>query len=361
MLEFLPDGIEAAQRIENQTKEIHDYQQASELALNYGHLRLYTQKATDPHDMQHTEETLQLALRMADKADDQLNQERAYFLLGHLALIRLDPTAAEESFQKCLNLRLQVLDQEEWTIDHNTFCQIVRSADCCKVAQCYYEKALAIDLDKKNLRGEGVNQFSLGQLSLFEGKTDESIIHLQRTLEIAQQFPYNPALGPIHSCLGLAFLESNHLDIAKVNLIENLKISKKLGSQRAISWALCQLGNVEQAQDKVEVAKSFYRQALRLAKAVGDQICESIVLYHLAEIADAEGLREDEEKYLRHSLALSKEAQNGHGMAKASFSLGRLLLQKSSTYEEGCCLLKEAQNMCIQMGFDTEAQTITLF
>jgi predicted ATPase/DNA-binding SARP family transcriptional activator len=130
-----------------------------------------------------------------------------------------------------------------------------------------------------------------------------SVDHLEKSLEIARQLDYYPALETalLNLSLGAA---SRGLDReAERYAQELLALSKRFSARRAAAFAFAALGHVAFAREDHDEARRCYRESLSLFRAVGQTWTVGRLYSHLGDVAMAVG--DYEEAKARHQQALA--------------------------------------------------------
>ncbi len=346
---YLQRGLLAAMRLANTAQDSAALQRLVELARYAGYCSLY---AWDEQWPDNAEQNFTTMLQAAQQAYDQMAESAALFFLGHVALLRQQPEEAEQYFQhsRALREKLQQPDPQEWPLDAITFNQIVRKRQYADIAQRHYQEAVVIAVANNDLLGEGVNQFSLGELAIISQRYEDAVKHYQKPLDIVQRVGFRTAEGIIRCLLGEIAIEQGRLEQAEADLKIGLGMLRESRNWREEGWVHCYLGELAQKRGHWTHAGRQYEEGQLLAEQVQDDLCLGTILFRRAEIAEVCGDSKQAENLYRQALALHTKIQSGFEIARVRLGLGRVLLEKNGNRADGEALVRQAIQEYTEMG-----------
>ena len=141
----------------------------------------------------------------------------------------------------------------------------------------------------------------LGQFQLRLGRHAESLRHLNESLEIARELRDDERVAITLQPLGLAYLNSGELELARRCFEEALPLAEASGNRREVMTALSTLAQLERALGNPVAAEAHAERCLAVAREISDPEGLAVSLINLAMI---QSMRDE----LARTLVLLAEA-----------------------------------------------------
>jgi predicted ATPase/DNA-binding CsgD family transcriptional regulator len=152
----------------------------------------------------------------------------------------------------------------------------------------------------------GFNQSMLAMVVEKEGEEAEAVAQWERSLQFAQEMDENVAIGTrARRHLAALSLARGEYGRATALLEENLALSREVGNQTALCWALAGLAELAGLQGDHVQAQALCDEGLALSREIGDRYATSRLLCIRGKIAQAQGEHEQAALSYRESLGLS--------------------------------------------------------
>jgi DNA-binding SARP family transcriptional activator/Tfp pilus assembly protein PilF len=161
----------------------------------------------------------------------------------------------------------------------------------------YFEQALAIRREIKDLPGEAQTASNIADTYLRLHRFDEALDLLKRALEIHRQVSHAYGEGVALNNLGEAYLALGRIDEAVGYLEQAHQMFGDIDEVRGEGYALNNLGQAYLALGRVDDAIRSLERALELRRALGDRLDEAQTLRDLGT-AHVAGRRPDEARRL---------------------------------------------------------------
>lgn len=206
------------------------------------------------------------------------------------------PATAESRLREALAITNALVEQHPENLDLmrtrgnllSDLGKALAAQDQYPQAHGTYEKALEVDTQLGDLRGQTVDLGQLGMLALLQGDLDEAKEHYSRTLDIFQALD-EPAME---------------------------------------ATALYQLGVVAQAQHNQVEAQQYYRKSLEIAEWVGDVATAAMVCNGLAKEANREGRISEAEGWYKRAIDFGEqEGSNGPSLAQYLNNIAQFVVE----------------------------------
>lgn len=134
-----------------------------------------------------------------------------------------------------------------------------------KQALVYYDRALAIETEYKNLTGMAVVENKIGNTREAMGETEEALKHFHKGLEYAREADFALLQTDMLSNLGRVYIALKDFTKAERYLKESEGICRELGSPNSLQLALSTLGDFYRTQRRYLVAEKYYTEAREIA------------------------------------------------------------------------------------------------
>ncbi len=152
----------------------------------------------------------------------------------------------------------------------------------------------------------GFNQSMLAMVVEKEGEEAEAVAQWERSLQFAQEMDEYVAIGTrARRHLAALALAQGDYGRATALLEENLALSREVGNQTALCWALAGLAELASLQGDFVRAEALCDEGSALSRDIGDRYGISRLLCIQGKIAQAQGEHERAVLSYRESLRLS--------------------------------------------------------
>ena len=172
-----------------------------------------------------------------------------------------------------------------------------------------------------------------GVIALLIGDFGSAIIHLEESLQWAEQFDDSLSTGKILSNLALVFTEIGDYSKAIEYSLRSLNIMETIGYEPGIIPALSNMGNVYNEQANYVKALEYYLRALALAESSGDSSSLASTYSDIGSVYKNMGNIEASLVNYNKALMLFTKMNNLKGVYNLYNNIGGALTQKSSFKE----------------------------
>lgn len=351
-MEHLYKGFLTATETYKETKDPKSLQSMMEVACNYGSTLLVANRLAE------TKQVFEKILEIArGDTPDRLSEGIALFNLGVVALQQGNQEEARVKLEESRHIRYKEQYPDEWALDIITCNRIAQKWSQLEILKDHFERAIDIDREVNNRRGEGVDLYSLGSIAYIQRNYDAAEENSQKCLAIVDEFQEKIredtvparwretillAKGIVLGNLSEISVLLGNLDIAKDYLQQSMQIIQELQQRREYARNLLYFGYLAFANEQKEEASHYYLKALIAAQEVQDQQCEAEARYHLAILAELDRNWDQAEDFHRKSLKLNKAVESAPHVANSRLRLGHLLLKRGMNREEGCSMISDA-------------------
>ncbi|MCX9076293.1 MAG: tetratricopeptide repeat protein, partial [Candidatus Methanoperedens sp.] len=204
----------------------------------------------------------------------------------------------------------------------------------------YYEKTLPIDKEIGDRRGEGTTLGNLGNAFYSLGQIEKAIQYYEKALDIAQEIEDRKGEGNALGNLGIAYNRFGQVEKAIQYYERALAIAQEIGDRRGEGNALGNLGIAYSALGQIENAIQYYEKALAIVKKIGDRKGEGNTLGNLGNAYSALGQVKKAIQYYEKALAIAQEIGDRRGEGARLNNLG-FVFQNEKKYRDAlaCYLL----------------------
>lgn len=189
-------------------------------------------------------------------------------------------------------------------------------------ALIYFNKALSIETELKNLSGMAICENNIGNLYDDLKKNKEAIIHYEKGLGYAESANYKLLQTDLLTNAGRLYQKEKNYAKAEKYLKKSEVISRELEATQSLKSVCGNLGDLYFFQKKYDLSEKYYQEALALAKEIEDQEYLYIAHENLADLYQAKG---DYKKafYHKKTAEVSKDSINKIDIAKNTEDLLR--------------------------------------
>ncbi|HNT74231.1 MAG TPA: tetratricopeptide repeat protein [Anaerolineae bacterium] len=297
-------------------------------------LALYCRKAYFLGRIAHygdAQETISLALTLADLEKDESGKAAALVTLGTLNLWAGQPNEAIPHFHEAIDLYQREADPAGETAARNALGDALLSVTNFAAAERELQSALSLSRSLEDRPGEAKALMNLGILSMQRGDANTAISCYQLALETSREIGYRyNEICALGNLANLFYYQGNAAQaISAYNTIIPLCETigeRRVGAQARINRASIQLsliGEAAPALADVEASLAYHHEA-------GDPVGEGHCLCVRGQIAIQEGRLQAARADLEQGLALLLDAgerwvavQVYHFLARLSLAEGR--------------------------------------
>ncbi|MDZ7960003.1 MAG: tetratricopeptide repeat protein [Aulosira sp. DedQUE10] len=186
----------------------------------------------------------------------------------------------------------------------------------------YWQQALTIYKDIKELYGQGAALDSLGRAYNELGDYTKAIVYLQQALVIAQEIGAKQGESATLGNIGNAYHALGDYIKAIDYQHQSLAIAQEIKDRKGEGQALGNLGNNYFSLGQYIKARDYYQQSLAIARAVNDHITQGNLLGNLGETYRQLGDFSQAIDYQQQSLANARKINNRSGEAAALGGIG---------------------------------------
>lgn len=189
-------------------------------------------------------------------------------------------------------------------------------------ALIYFNKALSIETELKNLSGMAICENNIGNLYEDLKKNQEAINHFEKGLSYAELENYKLLQTDLLTNAGRLYQKEKNYAKAEKYLKKSEAICRELEATQSLKSVCGNLGNLYFFQKKYDLSEKYYQEALALAKEIEDQEYLYIAHENLADLYEAKG---DYKKafYHKKTAEVSKDSINKIDIAKNTEDLLR--------------------------------------
>lgn len=208
-------------------------------------------------------------------------------VLGNLVMVYGHMTDREKASAYALQL---IRFQEDHalhpfqTAPYTCFGDNLKFSGDFEQALVYYNRALRIETEYKNLTGMAVAENKIGNTWESMGKTEEALKHFHKGLEYAREAEFTLLQTDMLSNLGRVYTNRKDFTKAEVYLKESERICRELGSPNSLQLALSTLGHFYRKQHRYPLAEKYYTEAREIAIQQKDPEEIYITTHALAEL-----------------------------------------------------------------------------
>ncbi|MEO0776003.1 MAG: tetratricopeptide repeat protein [Bacteroidota bacterium] len=270
------------------------------------------------------EASLQKALQLAQKIEDQLLNGRAYNRIGRLSMLRGSYTQAHQYFELAQEIfenidNLLGIAKIYGNLGHLYFRQGAYS-----LANDYYEKSLALSRQHRLPNSPASIVAHQGLAYMNRGAYEAGIQCLLDELVVFESRNDKPGLATLYTNLGIVYFEKGDYADALHYYEKGLTYSEELGNKQLTAIAIGCMGSVYQQQGDYAAALENFLTDLKICEEMGDKQGIAIALSLLGELRVIEGEFDLARDYLERALQLSEELNYQKGVAKVVNNLGDL-------------------------------------
>ncbi len=149
---------------------------------------------------------------------------------------------------------------------------------------------------------KAIYRFWLGRGHLAEGSKWTKKALEKSDEEVAPKLRANAARGVGN----LSFLQGD-FEAANVFYHSSLSLSRKIGDQQMICYALAGLGNMKTFRGELESARTLIEESLAIARQINDKLQITLTLNSLGELAREEEDYQSARKYYEEAHAIAKQ------------------------------------------------------
>jgi tetratricopeptide (TPR) repeat protein len=350
---ILPRGKTAAETIAATTNESEDFLRVASLALTQG--RIQHQEGKIDEAIKIFEESLQLRRTLKDRKGEAV----VLVHLGQIEQQRGRLTEADRYYQESMQIALSLPDQQIEGILLGYQGELAWQRGRAEAAR-YYSDSLerlsqAHTLADKRNRAQAL--LRLGTLMQEYKQPKEAYNYYLKGWELAKEIQDQQSEAWFLGYLGTLALERRKWTEAENHFNQALSIAGEMRNRFAESWLLECLGRLALAHRKLDEADTHFREALTIARETQDRRRECCLLALLGDLAQARKQERQAEQAYRESLGIARDVDHiRYAHTAVAFALF-LAKRRSSSRDEYCKLLTEAEQLFTQAALPDAKQT----
>lgn len=209
------------------------------------------------------------------------------------------------------------------------------------------EKALALDVENEDVRGQASCIHRQGIIARIQGAPDKAIAAFEKSMTLARLAGYSRLEQLLQSSLALAYSDKGDNKTAQQFFQAFYQTSKDAGDITSQSTALINLGLALARQGDYMAARTYYEQALQLASKLQNKRNEGIVLGNLGVIVMRLGDFAEAARLFEDSLAARLAINDKPGEMYSRFYMARLALHVED-YETAVTQCQQVLTMAAQ-------------
>jgi CHAT domain-containing protein len=223
-----------------------------------------------------------------------------------------------------------------------------------------WEKRLKRLRWRKKWGGVALCYTAIGGIHYHQGNFDESLEHLDQSLEISRENGLEKIV--VDSLYWIGFVQKHkglHEEALK-NFNESMELAKGKGMKGMVGRNLRQMGTIFLAKGRHQESMNYLNQSLRIAKETQDDKLTMFCLHNIGQIHRRQGSYEKARDYFTQSLEMSDKLGDRRWMAFNFMGLGEMCsLQK----DYRCAIENYEQSLALSEALDDRinvAKTYTM-
>lgn len=227
-------------------------------------------------------------------------------------------------------------------------------------AQEYYEKALAIKREQKNVSGQVHLLENLARLASVRKQIEQITTFYEEAIKLESELGDVDALISLLNSVGDVLKQNEKFADALGYYERALILVEQQNNLPEIGWQLKIIGDLYCEQKLYDLAESHYKQALQIDIGLGDFSGQSSMLYYLSELKKEQGEFADAKNLLERALQIEEEHDNVSGQIMRLDALA-LLAKEQKQFTEAANIYNKALDLSKKYGdFDRQVQHLTL-
>ncbi|ACS80072.1 tetratricopeptide repeat protein [Maridesulfovibrio salexigens] len=250
------------------------------------------------------------------------NSAEGWNRLGHLQKLFGNMVAAEEAYQKVLQLKGN--DKSIEAVAYGNLGNIRQTQGDLEGAEEFYNKALKIDEKLGRKEGMAAEYGNIGNIRQTQGDLEGAEEFYNKSLKIDEKLGRKEGMAIRYGNLGLIRKTQGDLEGAEEFYNKSLKIDEELGRKEGMAIRYGNLGLIRKTQGDLEGAEEYHLKSLAIEKELGRKEGMAADYGNLGNIRKIQGDLEGAEEYHLKSLAIEKELGRKEGMAADYGNLGNI-------------------------------------
>jgi len=201
------------------------------------------------------------------------------------------------------------------------------------VATAYYQKALDIRKESKNLYKVAGIYHNLGRIAQLQRRFEEAIDYSQKALKIYKDAGDVYKVADAYHQLGDVAQEQQRYDEAITYSQEALKIYEDLGDLHNAAAEYHLLGNATYSQGRRKEAMNYYKKALKIYEDAEDWYNAADEYLQLGTVAQEEHQFDDAAAYYQKAQNIFEDVQNWDKAATVYHQLSLMALRQQQIEE----------------------------
>jgi len=245
-----------------------------------------------------------LAALRSCKVVPPLTETRVLFVLANAHCFNQDWQTAAEFFQQSIDAAEVVRDLRRLSLSYGGIALAYQELGRYGLAARFSRQALAINETLNDKRNLAVSENNLGLLLTRAGDYESGREHLNRALELHDEYGLD---GKSHALTSLAELElaQSHLDEAEEAARTALALSSSLSESLSIAESHLWLGRIAEARGRPEVTDYEFEAAIATLGGAGFRLPRHRIHADYAEILEERGDLAGSIRHLKAALGSS--------------------------------------------------------
>lgn len=253
-------------------------------------------------------------------------------LLGNLALLMNsmgDYDQALAKYQKALSIQQEIGDKKGEGVTLNNISQIHDARGDYETALDLLQQSLAIRREIGDKSGEGATLNNISQIHMARGDYDSAVDLLQQSLTICREIGNKEGEGATLNNMAINAHARGDYDTALDFLNQSLSIRREIGDKSGEGATLNNMSAIAHARGDYDTALNFQQQSLAIQKEIGDKKGEGTTLNNISQIHKASGDYTTALNFLQQSLAIRREIGDTAGLCATLFNMGHIHWQNT--------------------------------
>jgi tetratricopeptide (TPR) repeat protein len=179
-----------------------------------------------------------------------------------------------------------------------------------------YKRALKMEIDANNRRGQAMLHEKLGLSFISLGQPDRALEHAWMALQLRTDLGDMLGQARSHNTLGTIYKSTGDYERSLKHFEQARDLEEELQNQRGLTIALTSVGDAAWLMGEREYARTNYSEAMDMARKVDDQVALARINERLGDLGCEEGNVEDARAHwekalsIRTTLGHSEEAKS---------------------------------------------------
>ena len=279
------------------------------------------------------EKSFTLALKTAQKSEENLFSARSANALGNLLMMKGNYKGARQYFTDALEKMRSLKNSAGISKSLEGLGNLGFRMGDYDAAKSHFLQS--IDMvqfaDDGAVSPQLISNLGLTYMNL--NKYDEGVATIQRFLPVAKGRNDKQGLAFLHTHLGVIYYEKGDYDAALLHYLDGLALSEELGNKFLESIALGGTGCIYEVRGEFSKAKMYFEEDLKLAQSLGDRQGMAIAYGLLGSHFVLTGDFATALQYLEPNLRLCEELGYRKGLIRSLNTLAEIAFYKGNYSE----------------------------